>query len=76
MLAAVCAYGWGAGPWFPFFPLAWLLIVVALIWAFGRRSRWSRRAGAEEVLAERYARGEIDADEYSQRLGVLRRRTG
>jgi putative membrane protein len=27
---------------------------------------------AEEVLAERYARGEIDADEYRQHLETLR----
>ena len=28
---------------------------------------------AEQVLAERFARGEIDADEYRQRLDTLRR---
>ena len=27
---------------------------------------------AEQVLADRFARGEIDADEYHQRLGTLR----
>jgi putative membrane protein len=27
---------------------------------------------AEQVLAERFARGEIDADEYRQRLDTLR----
>jgi putative membrane protein len=27
---------------------------------------------AEQVLAERFARGEIDADEYRQRLNTLR----
>ena len=27
---------------------------------------------AEQVLAERFARGEIDADEYRQRLDMLR----
>ena len=33
------------------------------------------RAGArpERILAERLARGEIDADEYERRLAVLRR---
>ncbi|MGO3764895.1 SHOCT domain-containing protein [Glutamicibacter arilaitensis] len=29
-------------------------------------------AGAESVLRERYARGEIDETEYRQRLEVLR----
>jgi putative membrane protein len=28
---------------------------------------------AEQVLADRFARGEIDADEYQQRLDTLRR---
>ncbi|MFC9964547.1 SHOCT domain-containing protein [Nocardia ignorata] len=28
--------------------------------------------GPEHVLAERFARGEIDAQEYTDRLGVLR----
>jgi putative membrane protein len=28
---------------------------------------------AEQVLADRFARGEIDADEYHQRLDTLRR---
>ena len=28
--------------------------------------------GAEDVLAERFARGEIDADEYRQRVALLR----
>ncbi|WP_041561522.1 SHOCT domain-containing protein [Nocardia farcinica] len=30
------------------------------------------RPSAEQVLAERFARGEIDADEYHQRLATLR----
>jgi uncharacterized membrane protein len=41
----------------------------------GRRARW-RTDSAEEILGERYARGEITADEYRQRLGVLRRKDG
>ena len=31
----------------------------------------SPTAGAEEILAERLARGDIDAEEYSARLGAL-----
>ncbi|WP_245560335.1 MULTISPECIES: SHOCT domain-containing protein [Nocardia] len=30
------------------------------------------RPSGEQVLAERFARGEIDADEYHQRLATLR----
>jgi len=29
---------------------------------------------AEDLLAERYVRGEIDADEYGQRVALLRER--
>ncbi|MFB7918866.1 SHOCT domain-containing protein [Streptomyces sp. NPDC056061] len=35
--------------------------------------RWGGRR-AEELLAERFARGEIDEDEYKRRLAVLRDR--
>ena len=38
----------------------------------GRPERWRRRPSPEEVLAERFARGEIDHEEYRQRLQVLR----
>ncbi|QHA09054.1 hypothetical protein GQF42_42775 [Streptomyces broussonetiae] len=34
-------------------------------------SGWSNRR-AEDLLAERYARGEIDEDEYRRRLATLR----
>ncbi|WP_189274772.1 SHOCT domain-containing protein [Kitasatospora griseola] len=36
----------------------------------------TRRPDAEQVLAERLARGEIDPDEYRRRLEVLREGTG
>lgn len=35
----------------------------------------SPTASAEQVLAERFARGDIDSDEYRQRLQTLRGRT-
>ena len=70
----------GDGPPFPLFlfPLFWLLVVAAVVttWLLTRRSREAaagRRSG-EQVLAERYAAGEIDAEEYDDRLAVLRRR--
>ncbi|MEA5456270.1 SHOCT domain-containing protein [Sinomonas sp. JGH33] len=65
------------GPWFLLIPLFWLLVVV-LFFVFARRLWWRRPwgefrgAGAEGVLRERYARGEIDESEYLQRLEVLR----
>jgi putative membrane protein len=64
--------GWGGGPWFLLFPLLWsaLLLTVLLVWR-GRNRRWT--GGAEEILAERYAKGEISADELRQRREELRR---
>ena len=69
--------GWGPGLWWPIFPLFWLLLWGAVIVAFlrfRRGGRWQHRHGAEEVLAERYARGEIGVDEYRERLAVLKDR--
>jgi len=51
-----------------------LLIVTVglLIWLVVRDRRSSRGArSAREILAERYARGEIDTDEYHQRRDQL-----
>jgi uncharacterized membrane protein len=41
-----------------------------------RRGRWGYRRGdsPEQVLGERYARGEITEDEYRSRRTVLRER--
>jgi putative membrane protein len=40
----------------------------------GGDSGAARGDRAEQLLAERYARGEIDAEEYQRRLGVLQHR--
>ena len=63
-------HGWGPGPWIG---LVWLALWAAAI--FFLASRWRRRGpwrSGESVLAERYARGEIDADEYRDRLATLK----
>lgn len=64
--------GRGGGPWFLLFPLLWgaLLVTVLLVWR-GRNRHWT--GGAEEILAERYVKGEISADELRQRREELRR---
>jgi putative membrane protein len=69
------------GPWWPIFPFLWLLFIIGIIATFrffGIR-RWRQvqgqagtRAG-EARLAERYAAGEIDEQEYERRLGTLKR---
>ena len=79
------AAGWG---WLFFLiPVFWILFFVLLFTFLGRRWRraawangssygppWARAAGptAEQTLAERYAKGDIDETEFRARLEVLR----
>ncbi len=63
--------------------LFWLVTLAVLIGAFWRlfadRSSYHRTVeeeeAAEEVLRARFARGEIDEEEYARRLRVLRETT-
>jgi putative membrane protein len=66
--------GWHHAWLWPLVPLAWLIALVLafrlVVW------RWRPRpaTGAErarDILAERYARGEIELDEYRERLHRL-----
>ncbi len=67
--------GHGWFPWFPLVPLFFFGLWV-LLFAFVFRRRWRMAPGqsGESVLAERYARGEIDETEYRERRSVLRRK--
>ena len=62
--------------WFPFVPLFPLLVIGAFAFV-SRRFAWRRwgsvgpSGAGESVLAERYARGEIDEDEYQRQRSVL-----
>lgn len=69
-------YGWRDGGWgIVWMILSWgviIALVLAALRAFtrdGDRREPSRTA--KDVLAERFAKGEIDADEYGERLRVL-----
>ena len=73
--------GWGPGAWIAMalVMLVFWTIVVAAIIALVRASQGGgpqhhvgRSGDAEHILAERFARGEIDADEYKQRRDLLR----
>jgi putative membrane protein len=58
--------------WFaPFWILFWVVLVVLVLrfWPWGRRC--DHRPDARAILAERFARGEIDAAEYAARRDVL-----
>jgi putative membrane protein len=74
MLMHWAGYGWG-GPWFLIFPLFWVVVALTALYLFRRRGpAWHRTSSAEDILAERYARGEISVEEYRQRLDVLQRK--
>ncbi|MGN9837016.1 SHOCT domain-containing protein [Nonomuraea sp. H19] len=76
---------WAAGGFWPVFPALWGLFwvaVVALAITARRRGWWgpartqaaaaSPTGPAEQILAERYARGEMSDDEYFEKMAVLR----
>lgn len=81
--------GWGYGLGVLSMVLFWGLLIVAVVAAVrylygrGRPDRPPqgpgpapvREPGPEEVLAQRFARGEIDAEEYRARLAVLHERS-
>ena len=73
--------GWGPGAWIAmgFAMLVFWTIIVGVIVAIVRSGHFhdhdhgpTRVHDAERILAERFARGEIDADEYRQRRDLLR----
>ena len=70
--------GWGMGGWMmASYGFVVLLILIGIVVALVALSRRTGRGGpavtptATELLAQRYARGEIDDDESFQRLSVL-----
>ena len=69
---------WGAdGWWWGWIMMAtfWVVIVGLVVWAIRSGGRGDRggRSDAERRLDERFADGEIDADEYESRRDALRR---
>lgn len=74
-------YGNGMGGW----AMALMMLFNLLVWALligggvllfrSLRPDWSagRTDTPQRLLAERYARGEIDDEEYRRRLEILRR---
>jgi len=76
-LAVAASDHWdGPGPWWPIFPILWFLLIAGVITAFviggRRRARFSGQRAGERRLAERYAAGEIDEEEYTARRAFLR----
>ena len=72
--------GWGAGEWLAMSLMMlvfWAALIALVLWLV-RSFRTDQRsdttaptARADEVLAERFARGEIDEDEFTRRRELL-----
>lgn len=67
---------WNGPGWWFVFPLLWFLFFAFLVWTFAfRRRRWAcggQARSGQARLAERYAAGDIDEDEFRHRRDVLR----
>jgi putative membrane protein len=74
-------WNWDAGAWLGMGVgmLVWLVVAVAIVWlivrglmALERKAPdSSSRSTPDDILRERLARGEIDAEEFERRLTVL-----
>ena len=53
------------------FGTLWLLLIATVVWRFRRGFWWQGGPDAASVLRERFARGEIDAEEFESRRRVL-----
>jgi putative membrane protein len=68
------AGGW-AGPWWFLIPLLWIALLASIVWLVIRSRRSPRDTPLDraiEILAARFARGEIETDEYRRRLDEIR----
>jgi putative membrane protein len=82
--------GWGYGLMTLSFIVFWGLVIAAIVLLVRHFGRPGQQAGsfqppgspaatrstAEQLLSERYARGEIDDEEYQRRLNTLREASG
>ncbi|PBC71393.1 putative membrane protein [Streptomyces sp. TLI_235] len=76
------ADGHWPGPWILLIPFFWAAVILLVVWIL-RRTAWRHghgpggrhHGGPLATLGDRYARGEIDEDEYRAKRAVLTERT-
>jgi putative membrane protein len=71
--------GWGGAAWFGFammHVLFWVLLIAGVVmllrWGGGRRGPRPEAGRAIDIVRERYARGEIDKQEFEEKMQVLK----
>ena len=72
--------GWGAGDWVAMSAmmiLVWGALIALVVWVVrsarsDRRPQYGSDSRAAKLLAERFARGEIDSEEFSRSSDLLR----
>lgn len=65
-------WGWVGAIWMLLF---WATLITLIVWAVGRvTGPQSPHRHAEEILEERFARGEIDGQEFEERRRELANR--
>ena len=64
-------WGWGMGLGSAVFLALIVIGIVLMVRAPSRRDPGRREDNARRILDERFARGEIDEDEYLRRLSIL-----
>jgi putative membrane protein len=77
-------WGWDGGWWMMGIgTLVWVVVLVVVVWLVVKAVNTADRRPADgrgerdealDLLRRRFANGEIDADEFEQRLGLLQRR--
>jgi putative membrane protein len=64
----------GGHHFWPLWMLLWIGVIGLVIWLVVRRTRPRGPSGhdsAKQILAERFARGELSGEEYRERLAEL-----
>jgi len=60
--------------WWPIWPFMWAVLIGTAVWLIlRRRDRRGPLDPARAILAERFAKGELSAEEYRTRLDELQR---
>lgn len=68
-------WGWVSGWHWLWMAGAWIVGIAVIVWAVTALFPNQPRRDPQQILDERFARGEIDVDEYRQRCDELQTRT-